>query len=483
VPDDLRAGIGKREEKLTLKTRDPAEAKRLHAAALAALEQRWANLRAPACKLENSDLHRIAATTCESCVEAGGPPGIVWDIEIADNLWDDSLDIGAGWTTAAISRLTDQTLHRSWCRQRAGEYVSAFGLRVDGDDLLKIAKAIGVGSHKAALTLKRQAKGDFGPEGWSERPRQTFYPAPTLSPSKPVSLQALLDGWAAERQPAQKTVYSWKRVLEQLGTFVGHNDAARLTPENLLQWKKTLLEAGLRTKTIRDSKIAPLRAILQWGVDNRKITMNPASRVLVEVRGKMAERIRGFTDEEAVLILREAARHQDPVRRWVPLLCAYSGARISEVCQLRGMDIFLRDGVWCMKFDPEAGALKNVNSERAVPLHQAIVASSFLEFVGSQGPGPLFSGLTNDRFGNRGGNGTKIIGRWVRGLGLTDARISPSHSWRHRFKTLGRRHGLMPDIVNAITGHHRKTVADSYGEFPVEALYRELSKIPPVGTS
>ena len=65
VPDDLRAGIGKREEKLTLKTRDPAEAKRLHAAALAALEQRWANLRAPARKLENSDLHRIAATTCE----------------------------------------------------------------------------------------------------------------------------------------------------------------------------------------------------------------------------------------------------------------------------------------------------------------------------------------------------------------------------------------------------------------------------------
>ena len=40
----------------------------------------------------------------------------------------------------------------------------------------------------------------------------------------------------------------------------------------------------------------------------------------------------------------------------------------------------------------------------------------------------------------------------------------------------------MPDIVNAITGRHRKTVANSYGEFPVEALYRELSKIPAVGT-
>jgi hypothetical protein len=72
-----------------------------------------------------------------------------------------------------------------------------------------------------------------------------------------------------------------------------------------------------------------------------------------------------------------------------------------------------------MKFDPEAGALKNVNSERAVPLHPAIVTSGFLEFVASQHPGPLFPGLAADRFGNRGGNGTKIIGRWVRGLGLT----------------------------------------------------------------
>ena len=82
VPDDLRAAVGKREEKFSLKTRDPVEAKRLHAQALIEIEQRWANLRAPARKLENSDLHRIAATTCERCVEAGGPPGIVWDTEM-----------------------------------------------------------------------------------------------------------------------------------------------------------------------------------------------------------------------------------------------------------------------------------------------------------------------------------------------------------------------------------------------------------------
>jgi integrase len=58
----------------------------------------------------------------------------------------------------------------------------------------------------------------------------------------------------------------------------------------------------------------------------------------------MSERIRGFSDEEAALILRQAGRSQDPVRRWIPLLSAYSGARISEICQLRGEDIFQQDG-------------------------------------------------------------------------------------------------------------------------------------------
>ena len=55
---------------------------------------------------------------------------------------------------------------------------------------------------------------------------------------------------------------------------------------------------------------------------------------------------------------------------------------------------------------------------------------------------------------------------------------SPSHSWRHQIKTLGRRHGLAKDILEAITGHGQKSVADSYGEFPMEALFRELKKIP-----
>jgi integrase len=367
-----------------------------------------------------------------------------------------------------------------WCQERAAEIISAKGWKVDEGDKLKIAKAVSVGAQRAALVLERRAKGDFGPESpVAVEP----HPSDAITVNKPraqVTLDSLLDGWVAEKRPTDKTIYSWKKVLEHLGKFVGHNDAARLMRDDLLGWKAALLEAGLRTKTIRDSKIAPLRAVLQRGVENRKIAENPAARIVVDVRTKIGERIRGFTDNEAVLLLRQAAKEQDPVKLWVPLLCAYSGARLSEVCRLRAQDIFKNGDVWCMKFDPEAGSLKNQNAERAVPLHPAITEAGFLKFVTSAGSGPLFKGLTADRFGNRGGNGTKLIGRWARGLGITDERISPSHSWRHRFKTQSRLHRLMPDIANAITGRHPKTFADTYGEFPIEALYRKLCKIPKI---
>ena len=45
VPDDLRAIIGKREEKISLRTKTPAEAKLAYARIAAEVENRWKALR------------------------------------------------------------------------------------------------------------------------------------------------------------------------------------------------------------------------------------------------------------------------------------------------------------------------------------------------------------------------------------------------------------------------------------------------------
>ena len=104
-----------------------------------------------------------------------------------------------------------------------------------------------------------------------------------------MKFDELIRSWAAEKRPAEKTIYEWKRVLNQLASFLGHDDAARLQAEDLIGWKTKMIESGLRPKTIRDAKLAPVRAVLQWAVDNRRLSANPADRLVVNLKVNAGE--------------------------------------------------------------------------------------------------------------------------------------------------------------------------------------------------
>ena len=79
----------------------------------------------------------------------------------------------------------------------------------------------------------------------------------------------------------------------------------------------------------------------------------------------------------------------DAAKRWVPWLCAYTGARPGEITQLRGEDVIERDGVHALRITPEAGAVKG-RKARVVPVHEHLIGQGFLRFVAQQGTGPLF---------------------------------------------------------------------------------------------
>jgi integrase len=484
VPEDLRALVGKREEKRSLQTRDPVEAKRRHAEALAEIELRWANLRAGPKTLTENEAHQMAATVHDRWLQhhQDNPSDQTsWRTDLADRLFApaeafsmDDLRSGKFLTNFDADAFEVLKMEK-WCQEVADERLAAHGLVVDDPSRRKLAVAVRAAVQRASLALARLAKGEaLGSAVLFPTHSKPAAPVDT----RPLAFKLLVDGWSTERRPVAKTVYEWSRVVRQLEEYLGHSDARRLTGEDLVGWKGSMVEAGLRSKTIQDAKLAPLRAILQWGVNNKHLASNPADGISLDVRSKQGEKKRSFTDEEAKIVLRAALAEKDPVRHWIPWLGAYSGARVSELCQLRAEDIIKIDAIWCMKFDPDAGSLKTSSSERIIPLHPALLDRDFLKFVATVKSGPLFAALSPDKFGKRGGNGTKMIGRFVRQLGLKDVRLSPSHSWRHRIKTLGRKHGLAQDILNAITGHASKSVADSYGEFPIESLFREICKIP-----
>jgi integrase len=132
-------------------------------------------------------------------------------------------------------------------------------------------------------------------------------------------------------------------------------------------------------------------------VTNRKLATNPAKEITIKLGKAPRLRSKGFTDAEATAILRLAFNRQRggeypktaAAKRWLPWLCAYSGARIGEVAQLRRQDIRADGEQWVACITPEAAPVKTKQA-REFPLHPHLVEMGFPNFVTSSGNGYLF---------------------------------------------------------------------------------------------
>ncbi|MGC2221595.1 MAG: DUF6538 domain-containing protein [Methylocella sp.] len=326
VPDDLRPLIGKREEKRSLGTRDPDEAKRLHAQALVDLEQRWANLRAPPKPISEREAHELVAPAYEWWINLhrdNPSEQKVWRAKFFDKLWtwqDGSkyqdlplLEQMRQWEEDGYFAIPSM---EQFCRERVDELLASKGLQVDWQSRPKIEKAYGAAIQRASLFLAKLSVGEFaGP--LSSQPAMSLaqHRPYAVAANEPVKFDTLIAGWAAERRPVQKTIYEYKRVLRNLAAFLDHDDATRLTSQDMVAWKTKMVEAGMHPKTIRDAKLAPVRAILQWAVDNHRLPSNPATRVTIGLKARAAGSKRGFDDDEATTILTAARSEVDPVKR------------------------------------------------------------------------------------------------------------------------------------------------------------------------
>lgn len=168
-------------------------------------------------------------------------------------------------------------------------------------------------------------------------------------------------------------------------------------------------------------------------------------------------------------------------RRWVPWLCAYTGARVNEITQLRREDVQEIDGVWTIRITPEAGRQKTLEA-RTVPLHEHLVEQGFIAAIADKPRGPLFYDPAMERGGKVKPQSVKVgqwLAKWVRGtVGVTDPGVAPNHAWRHTFKTICREAGIEEGASDAISGHATKSIGRKYGTNSIPALAKQLAKFP-----
>jgi integrase len=172
---------------------------------------------------------------------------------------------------------------------------------------------------------------------------------------------------------------------------------------------------------------------------------------------------------------------------WLPVLMYYSGARVEELAQLRASEVVKPEGIDCLSIlasiDEEDGdrTVKTASSRRMIPLHPDAMARGFLEYVKSvPSGGMLFPSLEPCPKGRYSTNFAKRWSVYLRDVVRLKSAASPSHGFRHAFKTLARDADIQTEVSDAITGHAGEGVGRSYGEMPLRVTAEAIARIPSI---
>jgi integrase len=374
---------------------------------------------------------------------------------------------------------------------RVATFLASTGMALNATAYALFVDAVSDNLLLAISVLERRANGDYSRDDTPDS-----FPSFTEGPIRAtgVSCWELFEAFVNATKPADTTVSRWRAVFLEMQREFAEVGAEGITEDKARSWVLGLISDDRSPLTVREIWLSASRRVFGWAREQKRVRQNPFAEIKVDVPRKVQTREDGkaFTDEEVRTILNASLQYSKPAtpteraRRWVPWLCAYSGARPGEMTQLRGSDVEARGDMFVMKITPEAGKVKN-RTIRVVPLHEHIIAQGFIEMVKRVGKGALFyNDATPQRVSgdplkparSRADTARAHLGTWVRALGINDPELSPNHSWRHTFKRVAEAVGITEKVHDAITGHTPATEGRKYGPPNVADMAKALKKFP-----
>lgn len=293
----------------------------------------------------------------------------------------------------------------------------------------------------------------------------------------------IIELWAAERKPASKTIQMHRSDARWLLDRIGQKPVGQITRQDILAFKAKLIAEG-QTATNIKNKLSRVRTLLQYAADNGHAAANVAAGVSIKDpdAGKKKRLPFSLDALNAIFASPVFANGERPTQGrgeaayWMPLLAILTGARLEELGQLRPEDVLRQsypdpDGdqqsAWFIHLTAEAGKLKNIASERLVPVHPELERLGFLGYASAmqkQGQERLFPALTRGPHGNFTHRWGQWFGAYLRqDCGVADKRMT-FHSFRHAFIDYARRPDIPEAVQRRLVGHGGQDVHDDYGE-------------------
>lgn len=337
------------------------------------------------------------------------------------------------------------------------------------------------------------------------------------------TLLDLFERWSAERlakgEKRADTVNQDRKIIEQFAKYVGRDRAVNsISPHEVFDYRgllrdlppkwtsnKQLVRLGMKDAAARARELGlPQTAFTT--VNKHLSTISPLYKWLAgqpawvglqnPCDGLFHDKVKGknprppFTTPVLNTILRsplftgflaDDAEHKrgnrqaDDWRKWIPLVCMFTGARIGEIAQLRIGDVRQQHGVWFVYIahDRDAGLSTKSGVSRAAAVHSQLEALGFIQFVdrqrqrsGGDDRSQLFPELKSNNRGQIGAEPSRWWRDYLSAIGVKQGRDGiGAHSFRHELSDRLREEALLLDSEIAVClGHSVKSTTGGYGK-------------------
>ena len=462
----FRDGGGTKEKRISLRTKNPQEA-RCKATCLSAI-------------MATRQQHYQAAMSHDSILAAERiaehSPDNDFLLNLLHKVDRQQLAELAGLSPSQIDELFATPAPAPDVRKLDIEIPGGFVLRnVNSDDDMHRAVHI---LQTLNLSVEAMAKLIAGPKPEPLAPTAASAPKPQEGGT---TIQEMVPRFANRKKNklSAKALYEYgnyhQKFVEWLETRKKskHIPVHAITRADVADFIDDLLSDGIGERTVSNKYLPALNGLFELAqtmglLPEGQQLVSRGHKVFTKSDFKKASATLGykpFTDDELKTIFKsELLKDTDrPADFWLPMLGLFTGGRISELAQLDIADIQQHGDIWAISINDEGDkSVKALASRRLIPLHPTLVDCGFLDYLkdAAQHGTKLFPYLTPDRFGSYGGTPSERWGKYLDGISIKDPQ-KVFHSFRSTSNDRLKQNGVPEETRCQFIGHEHDTVNSS----------------------
>ena len=283
-----------------------------------------------------------------------------------------------------------------------------------------------------------------------------------IQPNQPTrSLRDVFNRWCESKHRSKDSIQACHRALSLFERLTPNKPIDEITRDDGDAFRAALGNLPASSKTTKD-RFTWVKALMRFAHEDLGwLSVNLWARLKVFSATERPRR--AWTNEEIEILLSQPVYTQGELPKawnaggeaayWIPLLGLLTGARLSEIAQLKTSDISLKNNVINLRDRDPQQRLKTSSSERSIPIHSELLRLGFAAYIAKQqveGKDWLWSDLPR-RQAKAGGFFSTWFGRNRKRIGL-DPDLD-FHCFRHTVRTqlVGKKHS--EPLIDRLLGH------------------------------